>query len=159
MSRLAKTLLDIEFDSIKEFKVWDILNLKKYKEVQGCYVFFDIKGNALYVGESNNIYSRIRKHIRGSNQTGAIYKYFYSVKLYKISTQGIHRQRESYYERKLLEQYLIRKLKPIRNDVKNGFLEHKVFMDYTRNHFKTHITNWSTSEQTLYKNTWPKIDV
>ncbi|HHK5562311.1 TPA: GIY-YIG nuclease family protein [Bacillus thuringiensis] len=157
MSRLVKTVFNIELNNIRKYNIWDISGLKSYKKRQGCYVFLDINGKALYIGETNDLWKRVKEHIKGSEQTGAVYKFFHSVKIYEINTTGSHRHRDSYYERKMLEQYLIRKLKPIRNDVKNGLILFQDFKDYTDNKFRTHIKNWKISDRDLYKKAWPGI--
>ncbi|WP_342556957.1 GIY-YIG nuclease family protein [Lysinibacillus sp. FSL P4-0201] len=96
---------------VKEYYVWEqqeIQNVKGY----GVYTFFDLNGEPLYVGRSNNIGERVLNHIHGKttelarNKFNYIdkdhYKYLHSVRLISLSTEDFI----------WLEAYVIARLEP-----------------------------------------------
>ncbi|MCM3675031.1 GIY-YIG nuclease family protein [Peribacillus simplex] len=67
----APSLINTQFQGIKTIlkgiSVDDNKMLGEYAGQQGCYIFLDNAGKAVYVGESDDIYQRIRTHLMGSD--------------------------------------------------------------------------------------------
>jgi hypothetical protein len=108
----------------KETRVYDLVNeyqnLKDHawSGIPGVYIFYDINGYPLYVGENTRMWQRIREHVRGSDDVtlqNDLYSRFRFVEIYDLG------QYDSGH-RKLLEQMMIFLKKPLHNRYKLGGL-------------------------------------
>ncbi|KSU87958.1 hypothetical protein AS180_10150 [Priestia veravalensis] len=59
---------------VKNIQINDVETLGEYADQSGCYVFRDQKGNAIYVGEGDNIYKRIRTHLMATDRKSTTYE-------------------------------------------------------------------------------------
>jgi hypothetical protein len=151
----------ISINSIRIFRVWHKKQLESYyKGKHGVYVFYDVNGQVVYVGESQNLWPRLRDHISGSwPGTQGVTEFFHTVKVYEINfTPPLKKDRDAYYNRKILELYLIKKLKPIRNETKNGFFPHNFvvpsYVWYTNNNTNAIRGSWPKLEQLKFTVAW-----
>ena len=109
----------------------DIYKLYDLRKLPGVYCFFNKDYLPMYVGQTTNIWERMKKHIRGKDPTTGnkeeLYKYFRHVRIYQLDTwDSPHRW--------LLEQMIIAKEKPVFNLYSIGYVKKKFYKQVLRDH-------------------------
>lgn len=137
------------------YKVWEhLLMLSTLKNMSGCYVFKDKRGTILYVGEAQDLYSRIcKQHIRGGDPVSkSFFKFIYEIDVYVIddTLHPNHGMELAFGRRKTLELILIKLLRPYKNWVKLGKLKPRPYFNYLR-HFENPYSrpHWPKAQHNL----------
>lgn len=89
--------------------VWEKKILKRIKE-SGVYVFRDKDDNIIYIGEADNLATRVGNHISGNSDLfeDHAFSYTYKVELYRLNPEDRH-------VRKLMEIDAIQRISPVFN--------------------------------------------
>ncbi|WP_176581094.1 GIY-YIG nuclease family protein [Bacillus thuringiensis] len=137
---------------ITPFFVWQVDDIVNYSKLPCCYVFRDINGTVLYVGESRTFWERFSQHnyklhtnttkvrIRdssGKKRTFGLYLRFYTVEVYQLDVGDE-------YNRFFLERCLISMLRPVHNNYTDRVLSGNEYIK---------ILNSSPT-----RSGWPEID-
>lgn len=143
-------------------------------QIPGCYVFYDIDGTCVYVGETHNFYQRFKTHIRGKDTNGTKtetiqdpdtgesitfhpYEYFHHYDFYQLDVYDE-------METKLLEHILFYIHQPIHNMYTNAKLPNRK-PELTKKYAKEYINYvkkdrgrnaWDSKLKNLIENAvWP----
>jgi len=79
---------------------------------EGIYLLKDKSNKVIYIGITNNLGVRVRRHIKGTTHTSYFHQDIESISYYV---------EENDYEREALEKLLINALKPVYNETAKGF--------------------------------------
>ncbi|WP_056683830.1 nucleotide excision repair endonuclease [Cytobacillus solani] len=98
----------LTFNRVEYKQVKDTLKIKP----SGVYFLYDVNGELLYVGKTNNFRSRLLSHFRGRDVSKPFYRLIDSVKVYFVDDN---------YERELYETYAINTFIPTFNKSKTYY--------------------------------------
>jgi hypothetical protein len=137
------TVHDINrYDIIDDiYKLYDLRNLPV------VYCFYSIDNIPMYVGQSKNFWKRLKKHIRGNDETTGpdeLYKYFRYVQIFQLDSWDTP-------HRMLLEQMIIAREKPAYNLYSIGYVEREIYEQVLIDHKDNKRDAWNKEVQDKIK--------